>query len=481
MSVHAGLFVVPIPRVRIDVWRETWKRGAAAAVVPAVDLVALMAALVLLDVGEEGRAYGALALVALLFTGGGRRRIAPTVSDELGPLLARLVAPLVVLGPWLASHESHRLLQVLPLVVGLVILGRTVAYAVLRSSRARGQLVEPTLLVGAGERAAMLAGILRDHPEYGLLPVGFLDDLDDDELPLPILGGLEDLDVVLRRFDVRRVVVAFGQVRDPEIVRVLRSCGAADVDVHYVPRFFELGVTAGRAVDDLWGVPLVQVRRTALGSRARRIKRAFDVVTAGGALLLAAPVCAAIALAVRLSSPGPILFRQQRVGLHGEPIEVVKFRTLRVNDDADTCWSVSDDDRQTGVGRFLRRSSLDELPQLVSVLKGDMSMVGPRPERPFFVEQFSAEVPGYQDRHRLPAGITGWAQVHGLRGDTSISERVRFDNRYIEEWSLGFDLRVILRTFVAVVRDAVGRATGSAPPVPGRELPAAVEREPSRR
>ena len=475
MSAHLGSFALPVAQGRVDAWAARSGRVATAVMVPLIDVVALMSALVLVDAGRAGRVYGVGALIALLGAGGGHRRIAPVVSDEIGRLLTRLMIPFVVLGPWLASHESHRLLKALPLVVALVVTGRTVAYAVLRSGRARGQLVEPTLIVGAGERAATLAEILRDHREYGLQPVGFLDDLDDD-LPLPILGGLDDLDVVLRRFDVRRVIVAFGQVREPEIVRVLRSCSAADVEVHIVPRFFELGVAAGRSVDDVWGVPLVHVRRAAFAASARRAKRAFDLVAASIALALAAPLCLAIAMAVKLSSPGPVLFRQRRVGLHGEPIEVVKFRTLRVNNDADTCWSVAGDDRQTKVGRFLRRSSLDELPQLVSVLKGDMSIVGPRPERPFFVDQFSDEVPDYRYRHRLPAGMTGWAQVNGLRGDTSIPDRVRFDNRYIEHWSLGFDVLVILRTFSAVFRDAFGKAL-PAPPRPPERLPAPPSRE----
>jgi lipopolysaccharide/colanic/teichoic acid biosynthesis glycosyltransferase len=186
-------------------------------------------------------------------------------------------------------------------------------------------------------------------------------------------------------------------------------------------------------------------------------KRVLDVIVAGAALTLTAPLFGLVALAVRLSSPGPILFRQKRVGQDGREIDVLKFRTLRRNEDSDTQWSVVGDARLTPVGRLLRRTSIDELPQLWSVLLGDMSLVGPRPERPFFVRRFSADVSGYKDRHRLPVGLTGWAQVHGLRGDTSIEERARFDNDYIEHWSLWRDLVILGRTLAEVVRSARAR------------------------
>jgi exopolysaccharide biosynthesis polyprenyl glycosylphosphotransferase len=214
-----------------------------------------------------------------------------------------------------------------------------------------------------------------------------------------------------------------------------------------VPRFFELRLPRERArTDDLWGIPLT--RLTSAGPRVieRRMKRLLDVVAASAGVIVAAPVLAAAALAVRMSSPGPILFRQLRVGQGGRTFDLLKFRSMMVNDDSDTAWSVADDDRVTRVGRFLRRTSLDEMPQLLNVLRGDMSLVGPRPERPHFVQQFSAAIPGYRDRLRVPAGLTGWAQVHGLRGDTSIVDRVRFDNAYIENWSLWLDVVILART-----------------------------------
>jgi len=171
-------------------------------------------------------------------------------------------------------------------------------------------------------------------------------------------------------------------------------------------------------------------------------------------LALAAPLLLLVALVVKLTSPGPILFHQRRIGQHGREIEVPKFRSLRVNHDSDTQWNVDDDPRVTWIGRILRRTAIDELPQLWSVLKGDMTLVGPRPERPLFVRRFTADIDGYGDRHRVPVGLTGWAQVHGLRGDTSIEERARFDNQYIEHWSLWRDVVVLFRTVAEVARGA---------------------------
>ena len=185
-------------------------------------------------------------------------------------------------------------------------------------------------------------------------------------------------------------------------------------------------------------------------------------------LPLVAPVFGLIALAVRVTSRGPVFFRQTRVGQNGRLVTVLKFRSLHVNDSSDTTWSVANDDRHTIVGKFLRKSSLDELPQLINVLKGDMSLVGPRPERPYFVSRFDDEIPNYRDRHRVPVGMTGWAQIHGLRGDTSLEERVRFDNDYIENWSLAGDLKIILLTESGERRSFHALRYGG-PPLAGRQ------------
>jgi exopolysaccharide biosynthesis polyprenyl glycosylphosphotransferase len=187
-------------------------------------------------------------------------------------------------------------------------------------------------------------------------------------------------------------------------------------------------------------------------SSGRAAKRAFDSAIAAFMLLVVAPIYGMLALAVKLTSPGPVYFRQRRIGKNGREVEILKFRSMRVNSESDTQWSVNTDDRVTKIGAIMRKTSLDELPQLWNVLRGDMSLVGPRPERPFFVEQFEQQVPRYADRHRVPVGLTGLAQVSGLRGDTSIEDRAWFDNHYIENWSVGGDLVILARTAGAVIR-----------------------------
>jgi lipopolysaccharide/colanic/teichoic acid biosynthesis glycosyltransferase len=252
------------------------------------------------------------------------------------------------------------------------------------------------------------------------------------------------------------VIVAFGPARESELVGVLRTAVRHDVEVHIVPRFFDCGVAPqGPDTDDVRGIPLYRVRRAALRDRAWVLKRIVDVVVAGAALIATAPFFLLGALLVRRGSPGPIFFRQKRVGQNGREFEMLKFRTLPV-DYVDNKCNASDDDYQSGAARFLRRSSLDELPQLLNVLRGDMSLVGPRPERRYLVEQFNQDVNGYSDRWRLPVGMTGWAQVNGLRGETSLEERARFDNQYIEHWSLWRDFVVLVRTLTEVVRGARG-------------------------
>ena len=402
-------------------------------------------------------AYGLAVMAVLAIAGSYRIGISPSLARDAGRLAGCAAVP--ALGAALLAPSSAPDMVRLGAfaAVGLVV-ARMASYRMLRLGRSRGWLVEPTLIVGAGRVGAEVGRVLQEHPEFGLLPVGYLDSFQDDGLPAPILGSVALLDAVLREYDVRRLLIAFGATREPDMVPIVRACERASVDVHVLPRFFELGVSSGRNVDDIWGLPFVWLRRSALRSNAWRVKRMFDVAVAATGLVITAPLLVVIALAVRLSSPGPIFFRQKRVGQRGRVVDVLKFRTMHVNFDSDTQWSAEGDARTTALGRLLRRTSLDELPQLINVLRGEMSLVGPRPERPYFVDRFRDEVAGYGDRHRVPVGLTGWAQVHGLRGDTSIEERARFDNNYIENWTLAGDILILLRTVGAVVRAAFSRS-----------------------
>lgn len=428
-------------------------RAFARLVVPVADAIGLFAVAALIAPSWPWLvAFAAAALLVGDAQSAYRARIAPSVFDALPSLLTQAALPLIVLGPLAATRDAVNVMWLPLAALPALTVARVVSYGIVRALRRRGTLIERTLIVGAGRQGAVIADTLRCHPEYGLHPIGFLDDF-DDELDPPIIGSVSALDDILELLDVERVVVAFGSTREAEMVAVLRACDNHRVEVHIVPRFFELGV-APRSPDteQVWGIPLVRLRRSALRPSARRMKRAFDVVVAGVALVLLSPVMLAAALLVRMSGPGPIVFRQKRVGEGGKVVEVFKFRTMPVNDDSDTTWSVEGDERLSGVGGFLRTTSIDELPQLFNVMRGDMSIVGPRPERPFFVEQFDASIPRYGDRHRLPGGMTGWAQVNHLRGDTSIDERARFDNYYIEHWSLWRDVVIVVKTIATFFR-----------------------------
>ena len=438
-------------------WAHRFVGAADALVVPAFDAIALLGAfVVLLGPGRLALSYAALFFVVLHLPGRHRARLTPRVGDDLPHLAMRIGVAVIILSLWTDLTEAKAKTGVALLVVcASVVTARAVAYAIEHAARATRIVSEPTLIVGHGEVAEHLDAILRDHPEFGLLPVGFVDDGHDVDASSGVVGTVAELETVMARHGVRRVIIAFGNRRSADMVRILRACGEARAVVYVVPRFFQLApVPQSPDVDDVWGIPLVRMRRSIFRPAARFTKRAFDLLVATALLVLLSPLLAVVALAVKRSSPGPVLFRQTRVSKHGRLFDVLKFRTMEVNDDSDELWNPVGDNRVTRVGRLLRNTSIDELPQLWNVVRGDMSLVGPRPERPVFVDRFATENAHYEDRQRVPAGVTGWAQIHGLRGDTSIDERTTFDNYYIENWSLLLDLVILGRTVTAVVRHA---------------------------
>jgi exopolysaccharide biosynthesis polyprenyl glycosylphosphotransferase len=432
-------------------------RWLAPAVILSFDLVALLSAVAVAGSPPLALVYAGFALSALVVSHAYQVRITLRALDDTPWLVGRLAIALVLLAPiGLLTGTTDVLLRVAALGVVFAVVGRVLSLAVLRHLRCRGVLSEPTIILGGGKVGAEIARVLCEDRSYGAAPIGFVDSISTN-MPLPVLGDIDELDRIVDRYQVRRMIVAFGPARDVELVKVLRSALQHDIEVHIVPRFFDCGIAPeGPDTDDIGGISLYRVRRAALRAPAWIVKRVLDVVIAGTCLGVSAPILGLVALAVKFSSPGPILFRQRRVGQNGREFDVLKFRTLRDNDQSDTQWSVIGDTRFTPIGRFLRRTSLDELPQLWSVVRGDMSLVGPRPERPFFSDRFSTAVEGYKHRHRLPVGLTGWAQVHGLRGDTSIEARARFDNHYIENWSIWRDFVILGRTAVEVMRSVRG-------------------------
>lgn len=431
-------------------------RGASdrSAIVIA-DVAAIFAALLLTGGLDKATITYLLALpIWLAFLGSYRSRIAPTIQTDLLPLLGSLACPTFVLA-LLGTPSALRLVEATPTLALFVVMGRLASYKLQGAVRARPGAGDRTVIVGAGILGCNVARALLDHPEYGLTPVGFVDGFPDDgTLPIPIIGNIDTFDEVVRQVAAKHVIVAFGANRESEIVSVLRASAAAHVEVHIVPRLFELGVTpSGPEADFVWGFPLQHARRAALRTPSWRTKRVVDSGISAFALLVLAPLMLGVALLVKLTSPGPILFRQLRVGQRGQVVKIYKFRSMIINGESDTRWGKRDDDRATSIGRLIRATSIDELPQIFNVLRGDMSLVGPRPERPHFADKFDQSVLRYNDRLRVPVGLTGWAQVHGLRGDTSIEERARFDNYYIEHWSLWFDVVILARTVTQVLRE----------------------------
>ncbi len=402
-------------------------------------------------------------LNVVLFAAAGfyRSRLTLSLLDDLPSLLGRTLAAaaVVVCGGVVARGGAGdfdaSLLRAGAFGAALVLLGRLIGYNVVRHFRAKGWVAHPTLVLGAGRVGGLLTATLASHREYGLKPIGFLDDnplLDADSRVVPVLGGPAALAKVVVEYGVRDVIVAFGSLPESSMVDIIRTCDRLEVEIFFVPRLFELQ-HGSRDVENVWGIPLFRLRRPAFQSPTWALKRVMDIVLSATALLMLAPVLAACALAVRLEGGPGILFRQERVGLDGRLFKVLKFRSIKpaTETESQTRWNVAPSNIGI-VGRTLRASSLDELPQLWNILRGDMTLVGPRPERPFFVDSFTQTFPRYTARHRVPSGLTGWAQVHGLRGDTSIEDRARFDNFYIEHWSLWADLKIMFRTVGQVLK-----------------------------
>jgi exopolysaccharide biosynthesis polyprenyl glycosylphosphotransferase len=447
------------PRRRASVPRRPIA-AITRTVVAAGELAGLALAAVLAAAPADGTWYVAGGFLLLLVAGGNRVRLTLRALDEAPRVFTLLGLPaLGILAAAAVSVVPAWLLWQAALSPFGVVAGRSCSYLGLRLARRAGRLLEPVVIAGSGAVATTLVSKLRAHPELGLRPVGYVDHAPTD-LEIPWLGTVEVL-VDLAGSAVHHLIVAFSSAREHTLVTTLRQAVDNGFDILVVPRFFDLGLRSTEgAVDDVQGLTLYGVQPAARHRRGWRTKRALDVVMSAILLLLSAPLLGVVALLVRLSSEGPVLFRQVRIGQDGRPFELLKFRTMRVNTDSDTRWSDAEDPYQTTLGKFLRRTAIDELPQLWNVLRGDMSVIGPRPERPFFVEQFTGEIPGYPDRHRVPVGITGWAQVHGLRGDTPIDDRVRLDNQYIEHWSIWRDLVIAVRTAGAFVHRTVDAILG---------------------
>jgi len=422
-------------------------------------------------------------LVMLLFYLRGlyRTRLRALVLDGVVPVVSAVsvgAMTVAMLGLFVNGHAPPQygvlrawLFALVAVGVGRMSLSLTQSWA-----RARRLVGKPVLIMGAGVVGAQVARRLESHPEYGLIPVGFLDEdprsiAEVGGRDVPVLGTIEDLDETVMHTGVKHLIVAFSSVADARVSRLIQHCQELGVEVSVVPRMFDT-INNRVGYDTVGGLPLMSFTTVDPRGAQFALKHAFDRVFALALLIVLSPVILGAALAVRLSSPGPVLFSQRRVGRDGRAFDLYKFRSMRLepgqvdpgDDDTgplefllggDTApGGVEGQDRRTPVGRLLRRCSLDELPQLLNVLRGEMSLIGPRPERPEFVELFRQDIVRYGDRHRVKSGITGWAQVHGLRGQTSLAERVEWDNYYIAHWSLGLDVKILALTVAAVFHNA---------------------------
>jgi exopolysaccharide biosynthesis polyprenyl glycosylphosphotransferase len=333
----------------------------------------------------------------------------------------------------------------------LTLIGRTLVRAWMSRKHRAGRDLDRVLIAGNGELARAVIERINSHrDQLGFHVVGYLKNGEEGVLdPLPCLGTIAGAETVVRENQIDHVFVALPHASSEAMMALLDTLVRNTVSIHVVPDLLQFMVLRSR-VEDLDGLPTINLSETPLEGWSRFAKRTFDLVVAGLALIALWPLMALIAVAIWLEDRGPVFYRQVRMGLDGKPFDILKFRSMRVGAETITgaVWADKDDPRRTKIGRLIRAWSLDELPQLWNVLLGDMSVVGPRPERPQFVEQFRAEYPHYMLRHKVRAGMTGWAQVHGWRGNTSIRMRIEHDLYYIENWSLMLDLKILFLTVV---------------------------------
>lgn len=407
-----------------------------------------------------------IVLLCLWIAGTYRRRLTLSGLDVV-PVVAVAAGAGAVLTTF-ANHENVGVGDLLvPVAVASagVITARFAACFAAQRLRQSASLRSRVVVVGSDEVGIALTQKMIADPQYGLEPVLILDDESVGGMSLvdrvPVHPASAATEIMLKANRVDTAVIAFHHLDDPQLESLLADLDRMGCDVFVVPRMWDSCPVVG-GWDRLGAVPIMRIRHPMHRNRMRFLKSACERCVAGAALLMLAPLLAAVGIALKVLHPKePVLFRQNRVGQHGREFELLKFRSMTPANELEsqTSWTIIGDSRIDAFGRFLRASSIDELPQLWNIVRGEMALIGPRPERPHFVEQFGATIPGYHARHRVPVGLTGWAAVNGLSGDTSISERVRYDNFYITNWSLWFDVKITLRTaWTLVMRFRQGRS-----------------------
>ncbi len=335
-----------------------------------------------------------------------------------------------------------------------VIIGREIHRIIENTARTRGVASDTLLVIGAGKIVQDIINKTRSQRDLGYTIAGIVTDTmrpHERFSGVPVLGGTADLPYLIDAYGVEQVIIAQPDAGRDEIVEWVTLCQRGRVDIKVYPDMFAY-MAGDLGVDDLDGMPLITVRDISLRGWKLSLKRGLDIVGSVMGLVFFSPWMLLTALLIKLESPGAVFYTQERMGLDGKPFQMIKFRSMRQDaEKTGAGWTTAGDPRVTKIGKFMRRTSWDELPQLINVLVGEMSLVGPRPERPVYVQQFRERIPRYMERHREKAGMTGWAQIHGMRGDTSIAERTSYDLYYVENWSLWLDIQIIIRTVVQII------------------------------
>ncbi len=383
------------------------------------------------------------------------KRISPYLNEIFDIVKACTFSVLILISItfFFRQYEYSRLVFLVFWITTIISLSleRVAFREILRYMRRKGHNLRYAIIVGTGSLANDIFNRIELHPELGLKIKGFLSQ-DKSAVGsvidgIPVIGTYKDIGKIIIDKDIDQVITALPIEQHALTVELLKDIGNEMVDIKVVPDLCEFMTLRG-GIDELDGLPIISLQDTPLYGWNIVVKRAFDIIFSVAAIIITAPIIALISILINIISHGPVFYKQERMGLDGKKFITYKFRTMMVNAEENTgpVWAKENDERKTTIGTFLRRTNLDELPQFFNVLKGDMSIVGPRPERPVFVEQFKKSIPQYMLRHKMKAGITGWAQVNGWRGNTSIEKRIEYDLYYIENWSLMFDIKIILMT-----------------------------------
>ena len=328
---------------------------------------------------------------------------------------------------------------------------RLLISSVLKDMRRRGLNQKQILLVGYSRAAEEYIDRIMQNPQWGYVVRGILDDniaAGTMYNGVKVIGRIANLTVILPENRLDEIAITLGLSESYRLEEIVAMCEKSGVHTKFIPDYNKI-IPTKPYTEDILGLPVINIRYVPLSNTFNAmVKRVMDIVGSIMAIIVSSPVMLLMCILIKLTSPGPLIYKQERVGLHNKTFRMYKFRSMEIQPEAEErkAWTVKNDPRVTGIGKFMRRTSIDELPQLFNILKGDMSLVGPRPERPFFVEKFREEIPRYMVKHQVRPGLTGWAQVNGYRGDTSIRKRIDCDLYYIENWSIGFDIKILFLT-----------------------------------